>query len=56
MSKPTAANEPKLETVTLLKPHTHVGIGYKAGDKIEVNTVEKAWLIEQQIIAAPAVI
>jgi hypothetical protein len=51
MSKSTEALAPKLETVTLLKPHTHAGVGYQAGDRIEVNPVEKAWLIEQNIIA-----
>jgi hypothetical protein len=55
MSKATEAAAPKLETVTLLKPHTHAGVGYPAGDKIEVNPVEKAWLIEQNIIAGDGI-
>ncbi len=46
--------EPSLEEVTLLKAHTHAGEAKKAGDKIAVNEADKAWLIANQVIAAPA--
>lgn len=55
MSKPEAkAEQQKLEKVTLLKDHTHGGKPFKDGAEIEVNEVDKAWLIQQKIIAAPA--
>lgn len=40
------------EDVILLKQHTHQGELYQAGDMINVNTVEKDWLIQNEIIAA----
>jgi hypothetical protein len=50
----TKAPEQKLQSVTLQTPHSHGGIDYAEGDKIEVNEADKAWLIANQIIAAPA--
>ena len=38
--------------VTLLKPHTHKGEPCAAGDKIDVNARQKAWLISQGVVAA----
>lgn len=55
MSKTDKAGIAPLETVTLLKPHTHAGVDYKADDKIEVNEADKAWLVANEVIAAPAV-
>lgn len=43
----------KLEKVTLLKDHTHAGTPYAKGGTIEVNSADKQWLIDQEIIAAP---
>ncbi|OWL84576.1 DUF7210 family protein [Halopseudomonas aestusnigri] len=37
--------------VTLLKPHTHKGEPCAAGDKIDVNTRQKAWLVSQGVVA-----
>jgi hypothetical protein len=54
MSKTEAKAEQKLETVTLLKPHTHGGVDCAKGDEIQVNEADKAWLIANEIIAAPA--
>lgn len=55
MSKPEAkAEQQKLEKVTLLKDHTHGGKPFKKDAEIEVNEVDKAWLTQQKIIAAPA--
>ncbi len=55
MSKTEAqAEQQKLEKVTLLKDHTHGGKPFKKDDKIEVNEADKAWLIANEIIAAPA--
>lgn len=39
------------ETVTLLKPHTHIGVKHAVGAKIPVLPHEKQWLIEREIIA-----
>lgn len=44
----------QLEEVKLLKKHTHQGIEYVIDAVIKVNEREKAWLIAQEIIAAPA--
>ena len=41
----------KLEAVKLAKDHTHAGKDYKAGETIEVNAAEKAWLKTLAIIA-----
>ena len=55
MSKPEAkAEQQKLEKVTLLKSHIHGGESFKEGAEIKVNEVDKAWLIQQKIIAAQA--
>lgn len=43
----------KLEKVSLLKDHTHAGTPYAKGDTIEVNSADKQWLIDREIIAAP---
>lgn len=52
MSKSTApAVAPKPELVTLLKPHRHKGAPKKVGDKINVNSAERDWLVANQIIA-----
>jgi hypothetical protein len=42
-----------LEKVTLLDAHTHKGVKCKAGDSIDVNQVQKNWLIEQKKIEQP---
>jgi len=47
LSKPTI-------TETLLKEHTHDGVLKPAGAKIEVTAPERAWLIEQGVIADSA--
>lgn len=49
--KPT---EPKLVEVVLTGAHKHAGKSYAAGDKIQVSEPERAWLIEQKKVAAPA--
>lgn len=51
---PAKAEDGKLETVTLEKPHTHAGTEYKQGDVIKVNAADKAFLIKHQIIAGEA--
>jgi hypothetical protein len=52
MSKSTApAAAPKLEIVTLLKPHRHNGIPFNEGETIRVNAAERDWLVAHQIIA-----
>ncbi|MCP4469006.1 MAG: hypothetical protein GY942_26860 [Aestuariibacter sp.] len=48
------SKQPHLEEVMLIKDHTHKGEPCKAGDKIHVNEVVKAWLIKHEIIAATA--
>ncbi len=53
-AKDAKQNEPKLEEVELLKPHEHGGEQHPAGAKILVNAPDKAFLIEHEIIAAPA--
>lgn len=52
MSK--AIDKPALVAVTLLKAHTHQGVECPAGATISVNALDKAWLEQQNIIAAPA--
>lgn len=54
MRKDEPTSRPPLVKVTLLTAHTHAGVDYQAGDTIQVNQVEKAWLIEQHVIAADA--
>jgi hypothetical protein len=41
----------KVEAVKLVKDHTHAGKDYKAGETIEVNAAEKAWLKALDVIA-----
>ncbi|KAF1009060.1 MAG: hypothetical protein GAK28_00693 [Luteibacter sp.] len=36
--------------VKLKAPHTHNGVAYVAGDEIEVNASQAAWLAEMQVI------
>lgn len=36
--------------VKLKAPHTHDGVAYVAGDEIEVNASQAAWLAEMQVI------
>jgi len=33
-----------MRTITLLKPHTHAGHAYAAGDTLDVSTVDALWL------------
>jgi len=33
-----------MRTVTLLKPHTHAGHAYAAGDTLDVSTLDALWL------------
>ncbi len=54
-AKDAKSAESVLEKVTLTKSHTHAGIEYEAGAEIEVNEADKAWLIANEVIAAPAV-
>lgn len=54
MSIEKKAAPAKLEEVKLLKKHTHQGTDYAIGATIQVNEREQAWLIAQEIIAAPA--
>lgn len=54
MSKVDKATDPKLSKVKLLTPHKHEGIAHQADAEIEVNDTDKAWLIEQEIIAGKA--
>lgn len=42
--------EQKQVEVVLVKPHTHAGIDYPAGQKIKVSEPERVWLAEQKII------
>lgn len=43
---------PKKTNVTLLKAHTHEGVEYPAGSKIEVTEAQRDWLISQKVVAA----
>lgn len=45
------ADEPKLETVKLIAPHKHAGKKRQAGDEIEVNSIEKEFLLKHKKIA-----
>ncbi|WP_236233742.1 DUF7210 family protein [Pseudomonas tohonis] len=51
MSTDKAPATQKLEDVTLAKPHTHEGVDYVAGATIKVNTADKEWLTQNEIIA-----
>lgn len=42
--------EPKLVEVTLAKRHTHAGVDYDIGAKIQVTEPEKAWLVDNKIV------
>ena len=42
-----------LVDVTLAKNHKHAGTDHSAGARIKVSELERLWLIEQQIVAAP---
>ena len=53
MSK--AEEKQKTEAVTLLRDHTHNGEKKKAGDSIQVNEADKAWLVINEIISANSV-
>lgn len=39
------------EKVKLIAPHKHAGEKLKAGDEIEVNSIEKAFLLQHKKIA-----
>lgn len=43
-----------LETVVLLKAHTHAGKTHKAGAEISVSPVVKKWLMDNEIAEAKA--
>jgi hypothetical protein len=42
---------PLLETVTLIRHHTHAGIDRKPGDIIDVTPLQKNWLMQHSIIS-----
>lgn len=46
--------QPALEEVVLLRDHTHCGEKKQAGESIQVNQADKAWLIAHEIISADA--
>lgn len=52
MSIEKAPAAQKLEEVTLAKPHTHEGVDYEVGAVIKVNTADKEWLTQNEIIAS----
>ena len=43
-----------LETVVLLKVHTHAGKAHKVGAEISVSPVVKKWLTDNEIAEAKA--
>ncbi len=45
---------PKQVEVSLIKPHTHAGERYAAGDKISVTEPVRDWLAGAGIINKPA--
>ena len=47
----TAVDEQLLEKVTLIATHKHAGEKCKAGDEIEVNSIEKEFLLQHKKIA-----
>ncbi|WP_435609917.1 DUF7210 family protein [Pseudomonas knackmussii] len=46
-----ATDEQQLENVKLIAPHKHAGVKLQAGDEIEVNAIEKAFLLKHKKIA-----
>ena len=38
--------------VTLTQPHTHAGVAYLAGDRLEVDALSAAWLIAVGVATA----
>lgn len=54
MSKTVTKAQREREDVTLLKPHTHQGVEKQPGETISVHAVDKAWLIQNNIISADA--
>lgn len=46
-----ATDEQQLEKVKLIAPHKHAGVKLQAGDEIEVNAIEKAFLVKHGKIA-----
>lgn len=48
--KPKPIEGQLLDTVKLIKPHTHGGKDYPAGDSIDVTPAQKAWLAQRNII------
>ncbi|KJK03567.1 hypothetical protein UB43_03455 [Pseudomonas sp. 21] len=46
------AEEPKLVSVKLNKPHTHNGQEKKVGDTIDVTADQEAWLKRKGVIGA----
>ncbi|MCY1183741.1 hypothetical protein D9M71_278880 [compost metagenome] len=53
-TKPDKPVEPRLETVTLLRAHTHEGTLRQEGETIVVNATDKQWLSDNGIIPTPA--
>ena len=39
--------------VTLKQPHTHAGVPYQKGERIDVTDDQAAWLAEHKVIASP---
>lgn len=46
-----ATDEQQLEKVKLIAPHKHAGVKLQADDEIEVNAIEKAFLLKHKKIA-----
>lgn len=38
-----------MNSLTLLKPHTHAGMAFAAGDRLEVDAVTAEWLVAQGV-------
>lgn len=39
--------------VTLLRPHTHAGVAYAAGDVLNVSPATARWLLEREVASVP---
>ena len=50
-TKTAAVQGVLLETVTLIRPHTHGGKDYAVGATIDVTQAQQSWLARQGIIA-----
>lgn len=50
----TAAEKPHRSGVTLLKPHTHEGVDFPTGAKLDVDAATAQWLQDNQVIEPAA--